>query len=134
MCIACDKLVADGLVVVASAGNSGYDDSRGTTTLGSGFQMMSISDPGNADDVIPVGATHRTDPYRYGPISRSARGPTAEGRNKPDLLAPGDRVWACPRARVGTEVGNQPGCTSRQWGRSHAAGALPGAARPTASN
>jgi subtilisin family serine protease len=93
VCMACDKLVADGLVVVASAGNSGYDDSRGTTTLGSGFQMMSISDPGNADDVITVGATHRTDPHRYGPISRSARGPTADGRNKPDLLAPGDRVW-----------------------------------------
>ncbi len=62
-------------------------------TLGSGFQMMSISDPDNADDVITVGATHRTDPHRYGPISRSARGPTDDGRNKPDLLAPGDRVW-----------------------------------------
>jgi hypothetical protein len=93
VCLACDKLVADGLVVVASAGNSGYDDSRSPTTLGSGFQMISISDPGNADDVITVGATHRTDPHRYGPISRSARGPTADGRNKPDLLAPGDRVW-----------------------------------------
>jgi len=93
VCLACDKLVADGMVVVVSAGNSGFDDSRGTTSLGSGFQMISISDPGNADDVITVGATHRTDPHRYGPISRSARGPTADGRNKPDLLAPGDRVW-----------------------------------------
>lgn len=93
VCLACDKLVADGIVVVASAGNSGFDDNRGTTSLGSGFQMISISDPGNADDVITVGATHRTDPHRFGPISRSARGPTADGRNKPDLLAPGDRVW-----------------------------------------
>lgn len=100
VCLACDKLVADGIVVVASAGNSGFDDSRGTTSLGSGFQMMSISDPGNADDVITVGATHRTDPHRFGPISRSARGPTADGRNKPDLLAPGDRVWG-PLPRLG---------------------------------
>lgn len=93
VCVECDRLVSAGVVVVASAGNSGYDDSRGPLSIGAGFQLISISDPGNADRVITVGATHRTDPHRYGPISRSARGPTADGRNKPDLLAPGDNVW-----------------------------------------
>jgi len=93
VCIECDRLVSDGVVVVVSAGNSGYDDSRGTLSIGAGFQMVSIADPGNADSVITVGATHRTDPHRYGPISRSARGPTADGRHKPDLLAPGDGIW-----------------------------------------
>jgi hypothetical protein len=93
VCLACERLVADGMVVVVSAGNSGFGDTRGTTTLGPGFQLISISDPGNAEDVITVGATHRTDPHKYGPISRSARGLTADGRNKPDLLAPDDRVW-----------------------------------------
>lgn len=93
VCVECDRLVSAGIVVVVSAGNSGFDDSRGTTSIGSGFQMISIADPGNAETVITVGATHRTDPHRYGPISRSARGPTADGRHKPDLLAPGDAVW-----------------------------------------
>lgn len=93
VCVECDRLVSAGVVVVVSAGNSGFDDSRGTTSIGSGFQMISIADPGNAETVITVGATHRTDPHRYGPISRSARGPTADGRHKPDLLAPGDGVW-----------------------------------------
>ena len=93
VCLECERLVSAGVVVVASAGNSGYDDSRGPMSIGSGFQLISIADPGNADGVITVGATHRTDPHRYGPISRSARGPTADGRNKPDLLAPGDGVW-----------------------------------------
>jgi hypothetical protein len=93
VCVECDRLVSAGVVVVVSAGNSGFDDSRGTMSIGSGFQMISIADPGNAETVITVGATHRTDPHRYGPISRSARGPTADGRHKPDLLAPGDGVW-----------------------------------------
>jgi hypothetical protein len=93
VCVECDRLVSAGVVVVTAAGNSGFDDSRGTTSIGSGFQMISIADPGNAETIITVGATHRTDPHKYGPISRSARGPTADGRHKPDLLAPGDRVW-----------------------------------------
>jgi hypothetical protein len=93
VCLECERLVSAGVVVIASAGNSGYDDSRGPMSIGSGFQLISISDPGNADGVITVGATHRTDPHRVGPTSRSARGPTADGRNKPDLLAPGIEVW-----------------------------------------
>ena len=106
VCVECERLVAAGVVVVASAGNSGYDDSRGPLSIGSGFQLISISDPGNANGVITVGATHRTEPHRYGPISRSARGPTADGRNKPDLLAPGDGVWGpLPRGGWGRKSG-----------------------------
>ena len=105
VCVECERLVSAGVVVVASAGNSGFDDSRGTMSIGSGFQMISIADPGNADTVITVGATHRTDPHRYGPISRSARGPTADGRHKPDILAPGDGVWGpVPNGGLGEEV------------------------------
>lgn len=92
VCVECDRLVASGVVVVVAAGNSGFDDSRGAMSVGAGFRTVSIADPGNAEQVITVGATHRTDPHRYGPLSRSARGPTADGRHKPDLLAPGFEI------------------------------------------
>jgi subtilase family protein len=106
VCVECERLVSDGVVVVTSAGNSGFDDSRGTMSIGAGFQLISIADPGNAETVITVGATHRTDPHKYGPISRSARGPTADGRHKPDLLAPGDDVWGpVPSDRWGKKTG-----------------------------
>lgn len=106
VCVECERLVSDGVVVVTSAGNSGFDDSRGTMSIGAGFQLISIADPGNAETVITVGATHRTDPHKYGPISRSARGPTADGRHKPDILAPGDNVWGpVPNDRWGKKTG-----------------------------
>jgi subtilisin family serine protease len=59
---------------------------------GSNYLPISITDPGNADKVITVGSTHREFPYRYGVSYFSARGPTADGRRKPDLLAPGEGI------------------------------------------
>jgi subtilisin family serine protease len=61
-------------------------------TTGRGYQTVSISDPGNADAVITVGSTHRSDPHRHGVSYFSGRGPTADGRGKPDLLAPGEDI------------------------------------------
>ncbi len=91
VCQECDRLVKSGVVVVAAAGNAGFTEGVNETT-GSGFAQMSISDPGNAEAVITVGSTHSHEPHRYGPAARSARGPTADGRHKPDLLAPGIRI------------------------------------------
>ncbi|HEY1327231.1 MAG TPA: S8 family serine peptidase, partial [Casimicrobiaceae bacterium] len=51
-------------------------------------------DPGNADGVITVGATHRYWPQTYGVSFFSSRGPTGDGRLKPDLVAPGERIRA----------------------------------------
>ena len=59
--------------------------------MGKGYCAISITDPGNADHVITVGSTHRRDPHLYGVSYFSARGPTGDGRRKPDLLAPGKR-------------------------------------------
>jgi subtilisin family serine protease len=38
---------------------------------------------------------HRDQPYRYGISYFSSRGPTADGRAKPDLVAPGERIMSC---------------------------------------
>jgi subtilisin family serine protease len=54
--------------------------------------MVGITDPGNATEVITVGATHRFQPDRYGASFFSSKGPTADGRLKPDLLAPGEGI------------------------------------------
>jgi hypothetical protein len=90
VCIECERLVRSGVVVVAAAGNAGY--SGVTRTLGSDYRTVSISDPGNAELVITVGSTHRSDPHRHGVSYFSSRGPTADGRLKPDLLAPGEDI------------------------------------------
>ena len=61
---------------------SGYQD------LGSGSQFSTIGVPGDARGALTVGAV---DAYRWhdGPLEPySSRGPTADGRLKPDLVAP----------------------------------------------
>jgi serine protease AprX len=92
ICEVCNYLVGTGTVVVAAAGNSGFDGSARKQSLGTGYRAISITDPGNADHVITVGSTHRRDPHAYGVSYFSARGPTGDGRRKPDLLAPGEKI------------------------------------------
>lgn len=92
LCRAVDELVDSGVVVVVSAGNSGAagtltgqtDDVRG--------QLSTITDPGNAAKAITVGSTHRYAPHTYGVSYTSSKGPTLDGRLKPDLVAPGERI------------------------------------------
>lgn len=92
VCRACDETTRSGVVVVAAAGNDGrVADGRG----GGGFARfatVSITDPGNTQSVITVGATHRERPHEYGVSYFSSRGPTADGRAKPDVVAPGERI------------------------------------------
>jgi hypothetical protein len=56
---------------------------------------MTINDPGNAELVITVGATHRDLPQLYGVSYFSSKGPTIDGRMKPDLVAPGEKIVCC---------------------------------------
>jgi Subtilase family/TIR domain len=89
VCVEVDRLVNSGVVVVTCSGNRGFDaESRRVVEGG-------ITDPGNADLAITVGASHRTSPQIYGASYFSARGPTADGRRKPDLLAPGEKITVC---------------------------------------
>ncbi len=76
--VAADSAAARGIVVVTSAGNSGSQ----------GFR--SIGTPADGDSVIAVGAEDSLGVLQ----AFSSRGPTADGRLKPDLTAPGFQVFA----------------------------------------
>ncbi|MBA2303887.1 MAG: S8 family serine peptidase, partial [Acidobacteria bacterium] len=96
LCVEVNRLVKSGVVVVVSAGNGGYAAFlTGNDTAVSRYSEMSITDPGNADLAITVGSTHKEMPHRYGVSYFSSRGPTGDGRAKPDLLAPGERIVSC---------------------------------------
>ena len=94
ICEECSRLVGDGVVVVAAAGNQGFEDSMAAGGPFGSYRGISITDPGNADAVITVGSTHRSHPHSYGVSYFSSRGPTGDGRRKPDLVAPGEKVTA----------------------------------------
>ncbi len=94
VCVEAERLVDSGVVVVAAAGNRGYQTFETKDGSYEGYTAFSITDPGNADGVITVGATHRHSPHTYGVSFFSSRGPTGDGRIKPDLVAPGERIRA----------------------------------------
>jgi hypothetical protein len=95
VCDECQRLVDSGVVVVAAAGNLGFHSFETKDGSYEGYTAFSITDPGNADAVITVGATHRSWPHTYGVSFFSSRGPTGDGRMKPDLVAPGERIRSC---------------------------------------
>ncbi len=76
--VACDNLWEQGMVVCVAAGNSG--PSAG-----------SLGSPGCARNPITVGATDKQD----GMADYSSRGPTADGRVKPDICFPGSSIHSC---------------------------------------
>ena len=53
---------------------------------------LTIIDPGNAENVITVGSVHKSNPHTYGVSFFSAKGPTGDGRYKPDVVAPGEKI------------------------------------------
>lgn len=102
LCYEVDQLVKTGVIVVVSAGNTGYgwnQDYSGESTTAAGLDVT-INDPGNAERAITVGATHRDEPHRYGVSFFSSKGPTGDGRPKPDLVAPGERILAPASGRL----------------------------------
>ncbi|HXB75424.1 MAG TPA: S8 family peptidase [Candidatus Acidoferrales bacterium] len=95
VCVEVNRLVRTGVVVVVAAGNTGYGVlSANQRATGAGF-MLTINDPGNAEFAITVGSTHRDAPHTYGVSYFSSKGPTGDGRQKPDLVAPGERILSC---------------------------------------
>ncbi|HEX3247711.1 MAG TPA: S8 family peptidase [Chloroflexota bacterium] len=96
LCVEVDRLVRSGVVVVVAAGNTGYgwaqSEARGAVTAG---LDLTINDPGNAELAITVGSTHRDMPHVYGVSYFSSKGPTGDGRPKPDLVAPGEKILSC---------------------------------------
>ncbi len=82
----CDAAMQKGHVTCVAAGNAGPDPS----TVGS---------PGCAHDAITIGATDDDDAI----ASFSSRGPTSDGRVKPDVCFPGVRITAARAS--GTSMG-----------------------------
>ena len=107
VCEECERVVANGVVVVTAAGNRGFNKLIEAEDGAKGdYRYISITDPGNSQNVITVGSTHRFKPHNYGVSFFSSRGPTGDGRSKPDLVAPGERIDSCtPECKYGTMDG-----------------------------
>lgn len=90
------RLWRDGVIVCIAAGNEG---SLTVETREAGEQRLSldlsIGDPANLEEAIAVGSISRNHPHLYGVSYFSSRGPTADGRPKPDVVAPGERIMSC---------------------------------------
>jgi subtilisin family serine protease len=105
LCAEVDRLVQSGVVVVAAAGNTGYGVAAALVRSTNVGISNSINDPGNANLAITVGSTHRDSPHTYGVSYFSSKGPTGDGRLKPDLVAPGERITSCA---AGSKLANLP--------------------------
>lgn len=106
LCREVDLLVATGVIVVTSAGNNGYTGAVSDSSDARGI-LASITDPGNAQEAITVGSTHGDSPHRYGTYN-SSKGPTLDGRLKPDLLAPGERITSCAPGHLRAKIADLP--------------------------
>jgi serine protease AprX len=84
--LACNSAVTAGIVVCVAAGNSGP-------------AKYTIGSPAAASSVITVGAMSDCGELGYFLAYFSSRGPTADGRTKPEVCAPG---WNITAAKAGT--------------------------------
>ncbi|WP_284348894.1 S8 family serine peptidase [Roseisolibacter agri] len=106
LCTELRRLWRQGVVVVLAAGNEGFATLQTLEGPIEANMDLSIGDPANLEDAIAVGSTHKTRPHTYGISYFSSRGPTADGRQKPDLVAPGERVRSCRHDWVKGNGGN----------------------------
>jgi subtilisin family serine protease len=110
LCRAVNQLAASGVVVVVSAGNSGASKVAGDAagSPGPSAVMGSISEPAHAEDCIAVGSTHRDAPHAFGVTWTSAKGPTLDGRMKPDVVAPGEWITSAAAGEFRAGAGLDP--------------------------
>jgi serine protease AprX len=99
-CQEANRLVNSGVAVCVAASNDGYKRllTKGpsdATEVFPKFMDLVITDPGNADEVMTVGSVHKQYPHKYGISYFSSKGPTGDGRAKPDLVAPGEKITSC---------------------------------------
>ena len=97
VCQEANRLVNSGVIVCVAAGNDGHKTLaafESSTQVGyfTTFMDLTIIDPGNAENVITVGSVHKSNPHTYGISFFSAKGPTGDGRYKPDVVAPGEKI------------------------------------------
>lgn len=94
LCQELRRLWRQGVLVCLAAGNEGYAVLRGEEGNIETNMDLSIGDPANLDEAIAVGSVHKVNPHTYGISYFSSRGPTADGRRKPDVVAPGERIFS----------------------------------------
>jgi subtilisin family serine protease len=104
LCTEVDRLVQAGVVVVTAAGNTGFGTVAAQQRASKVGLSNTINDPGNAALAITVGSTHRDAPHTYGVSYFSSKGPTGDGRLKPDLVAPGERITSCAAGAMLTQA------------------------------
>jgi subtilisin family serine protease len=107
LCQELRRLWRQGVLVCVAAGNEGYAVLRTTEGTVDSNMDLSIGDPANLEEAIAVGSTHKSRPHTYGVSYFSSRGPTADGRRKPDVVAPGERIWSAlhrPKTRRARKV------------------------------
>jgi subtilisin family serine protease len=102
LCREVNLLVGTGVVAVVSAGNNGAATADPFSGGDPRASLATITDPGNADRAITVGSTHRDSPHTHGVSFFSSKGPTLDGRPKPDLVAPGERITSAAVAHFRT--------------------------------
>lgn len=95
LCVAANNAVAAGVVCCVAAGNDGNDSCSSYDTH--------VNCPGNARSAITVGASDDSDNM----AGFSSVGPTPQGRQKPDLVAPGNEIGSC-RASGTNPLGASP--------------------------
>lgn len=86
------RLWRQGVLVCLAAGNEGYALLQSESGDLPANMDLSIGDPANLEEAIAVGSINKGNPHIYGVSFFSSRGPTADGRKKPDLVAPGERI------------------------------------------
>ena len=100
LCRELDLLVGTGVVAVVSAGNAGAGGTLEGLSSDIYGQLSTITDPGNAACAITVGSVHRYRPHTYGVTFDSSKGPTLDGRLKPDLVAPGEGITSAATGQM----------------------------------
>jgi subtilisin family serine protease len=83
------------VLVVLAAGNEGFRRIMSSDGFFGANVPCSIGDPANLEEAIAVGAVHKDKPHTFGVSHFSSRGPTADGRSKPDCVAPGEQILSC---------------------------------------
>ncbi|WP_207455341.1 S8 family serine peptidase [Azospirillum sp. SYSU D00513] len=92
LCQELRRLWGQGVLVCVAAGNEGFAFLRGQNGIIQANMDISIGDPANLEEAIAIGSVHKSNPHTYGISYFSSRGPTADGRRKPDVVAPGERI------------------------------------------
>lgn len=92
LCQELRRLWQQGVLICLAAGNEGYALLQSVDGELPSNLDLSIGDPANLDEAIAVGSIHKSNPHTYGVSYFSSRGPTADGRRKPDVVAPGEEI------------------------------------------